>query len=34
MEAVRFTDKIAVMIVHSFSQEDTWFEDYQRFVRM
>jgi hypothetical protein len=34
IEAVRFTAKIAVMIVHSFSQEDTWFEDYKRFVML
>jgi hypothetical protein len=30
-EAVRFTTKIAVMVVHSFSQEDLWFEEYERF---
>ncbi len=34
IEACRFNAKSAVMIVHSFSQEDKWFDDYERFVRL
>jgi hypothetical protein len=32
MEAERFRAKSAVMIVHSFSQEDQWFDDYAAFL--
>ena len=32
IEAKRFNASYAAMIVHSFSQENAWFEDYQRFV--
>lgn len=32
LEAERFTATSAMMIVHSFSQSDLWFEDYQAFI--
>jgi hypothetical protein len=32
VEAQRFNAKNAVMLVHSFSQTDEWFEDYQAFL--
>ncbi len=32
LEAKRFNARYAVMIVHSFSPEDEWFEDYQAFL--
>jgi hypothetical protein len=34
VEAKRFTAKSAVMIVHSFSQDDLWFSDYQAFLNL
>jgi hypothetical protein len=34
IEAERFTATSAMMIVHSFSQSDSWFEDYQAFVHL
>lgn len=34
IEAKRFHATKAVMIVHSFSQENEWFEDYQAFVQL
>jgi hypothetical protein len=34
IEAKRFNAKSAVMIVHSFSQEHLWFEDYAAFVAL
>ncbi len=34
IEARRFNAKNALMVVHSFSQQDEWFEDYQRFVAL
>jgi hypothetical protein len=34
LEAERFTAKSAMMIVHSFSPSDLWFEDYQAFIRL
>lgn len=34
LEAERFTATSAMMIVHSFSQSDLWFEDYQAFIRL
>ncbi len=34
IEAHRFNAKNAVMIVHSFSQENKWLDDYERFVRL
>jgi hypothetical protein len=33
-EAYRFNARSAVMIVHSFSQEDHWFEEYLTFLRL
>lgn len=32
LEAIRFKADMAVMIVHSFSQENQWFDDYQAFL--
>ena len=32
LEAKRFNASVAVMLVHSFSQEHAWFEDYQAFL--
>jgi len=32
IEAERFHARRAVMLVHSFSQENEWFEDYERFL--
>lgn len=34
IEAKRFTAAHAVMLVHSFSQSDAWFEDYAAFVAL
>ena len=34
IEAERFSARSAVMIVHSFSQNDLWFDDYQAFLRL
>jgi hypothetical protein len=34
LEAKRFAAKSAVMVVHSFSQSDLWFEDYQDFLKL
>lgn len=34
IEAERFHARHAVMIVHSFSQSEEWFEDYARFVEL
>ncbi|NQW24002.1 MAG: hypothetical protein HQ475_11210 [SAR202 cluster bacterium] len=34
IEAERFNAKSAVMLVHSFSQEHAWFEDYKAFVSL
>jgi len=34
IEAQRFKVRSAVLIVHSFSQNDLWFEDLQTFVAM
>jgi hypothetical protein len=34
LEAKRFTASNAVMIVHSFSQQDLWFENYQAFLSL
>ena len=34
IEAQRFFAPHAVMMVHSFSQDDQWFEDYAKFVRL
>jgi hypothetical protein len=34
IEAKRFTADHAVMLVHSFSQADEWFEDYTAFVAL
>ena len=34
LEARRFTAKRAVMLVHSFSQEMEWFEDYSNFLKL
>ncbi len=34
IEALRFNAGHAVMIVHSFSQNDQWFEDYQAFLEL
>jgi hypothetical protein len=34
IEAERFRAKRAVMLVHSFSQEDRWFDDYACFLRL
>lgn len=34
IEARRFTARHAVLMVHSFSQNDQWFEDYANFVRL
>ena len=34
IEAEQFHAKHAVMIVHSFSQEDKWFDDYERFLSL
>ena len=34
LEAKRFTSKTAVMLIHSFSQEMEWFEDYQIFLQL
>lgn len=34
VEAERFTATSAMMIVHSFSQSDLWFEDYQAFLHL
>jgi hypothetical protein len=34
IEAHRFNASAAMMVVHSFSQEDHWFEDYQAFLRL
>ena len=34
LEAKRFTAKSAVMVVHSFSQRDLWFDDYQDFLKI
>ena len=32
--AERFNASVAMMLVHSFSQEHEWFEDYQRFLKL
>lgn len=32
LEAIRFNAHIAVMIIHSFSQENQWLDDYQEFL--
>ncbi|MEX2353552.1 MAG: hypothetical protein WD709_05140 [Gammaproteobacteria bacterium] len=34
LEADRFCAKHALMLVHSFSQDHAWFEDYAAFVRL
>lgn len=34
IEATRFNAPHAVMIVHSFSRDDLWFDDYQRFLAL
>jgi hypothetical protein len=34
IEAERFRAKSAVMLVHSFSQECLWFEDFQAFLQL
>lgn len=34
IEAQRFTAKTSVMIIHSFSQEDLWFQDFREFVSL
>ena len=34
VEAERFTAKSAFMVVHSFSQSDRWFTDYQAFLEL
>ena len=34
IEARRFNARSAVMMVHSFSQNDLWFEDYQTFMEL
>lgn len=34
IEARRFTARHAVLMVHSFSQNDQWFEDYANFVQL
>ena len=34
LEAKRFNARYAVMIVHSFSREEEWFEDYQAFLNL
>jgi hypothetical protein len=34
VEAKRFNAKSAIMIVHSFSQSDQWFDDYQEFLKL
>lgn len=34
LEAKRFTAKKAIMLVHSFSQEMEWFEDYKNFLKL
>lgn len=34
IEAERFHARHAVMVVHSFSQEHEWFEDYERFLSL
>ena len=34
LEAKRFNAKSAVMLVHSFSPENRWFDDYLNFVRL
>ena len=34
LEAKRFNANHAVMLVHSFSRNDQWFEDYRRFVAL
>lgn len=34
IEATRFNARSAVMLVHSFSQDDLWFEDFQAFIRL
>jgi hypothetical protein len=34
IEARRFGARSAVMIVHSFSQEDLWFDDYRNFLKL
>lgn len=34
IEAKRFNARSAVMVVHSFSQSDRWFDDYQAFLKM
>jgi len=34
IEAQRFNAKSAVMLVHSFSQSEEWFEDYQAFLKL
>ncbi len=34
IEAKRFHARQAVMLVHSFSQEDRWLEDYERFLSL
>ena len=33
-EALRFNANYAAMIVHSFSQQDSWFEDFAAFIRL
>ncbi len=34
IEAKRFNAKYAIMLVHSFSQENEWFDDYQAFINL
>ena len=34
IEAERFNASAAIMLVHSFSQEHAWFEDYQAFLKL
>jgi hypothetical protein len=34
LEAKRFTASHAVMLIHSFSRKDQWFDDYRRFVAL
>lgn len=34
LEAKRFNARKAIMIVHSFSQDNLWFEDYQAFLNL
>lgn len=34
LEAKRFTARSAIMIVHSFSQSNLWFDDYQAFLKI